>query len=148
MKKSTFDPQSPEGQDRVDFSNVDILSLEPIYKTVNGAYNYQGYKSISANYYRSCKFGAKKRGFEFNISKEDMWEQWLVQDGKCALSGIELHIERNYQKLKGMTASLDRIDSTRGYTVDILMLGSCPLILVRKLGLMRLSRIISIIVRC
>lgn len=89
------------------------------YKTVNGAYNYQGYKSISANYFRSCKSNAKKRGLEFNITKEDMWNQWLSQNGKCSLSGIILTIERNYKKMKeGMSASLDRINSKKGYTKD------------------------------
>lgn len=89
------------------------------YKTVNGAYNYQGYKSISAVYFKSCKAGAGTRNFEFNITKEDMWQQWLKQEGKCALSGIPITIERNYKKMKeGMSASLDRIDSTKGYTVD------------------------------
>lgn len=89
------------------------------YKTVNGAYNFEGYKSISAVYFKSCKNNAQKRNFEFTITKEDMWQQWLNQEEKCALSGIPLTIERNYKKMKeGMSASLDRIDSTKGYTVD------------------------------
>jgi hypothetical protein len=149
MRKSTFDPLT--SQDKIDFSNVDILSLTPekvgneyhyrvkcrncgkewlkakwtfgvyrcqCYKTVNGAYNFQGYKSISAIYFNSCKGNAGKRGFSFEINKEDMWNQWLTQKGMCALSGIPLSIERNYKKLKTMTASLDRIDSTKGYTTD------------------------------
>jgi hypothetical protein len=88
------------------------------YKTINGAYNFQGYKSISAVYFHSCKFGATSRGFEFKITKEDMWNLWNKQNGNCALSGLKLRIERNYKKMKNMTASLDRIDSTKGYTVD------------------------------
>jgi hypothetical protein len=31
---------------------------------------------------------------------------------------LSIRIERNYKKLKTMTASLDRIDSSRGYTLD------------------------------
>jgi len=149
MRTSTFDPLTD--QDKIDFSNVDILSIIPekvgneyhyrvkcrncgkewlkakwtfgvyrcqCYKTVNGAYNFQGYKSISAIYFNSCKHGAAVRDFSFEITKEDMWQQWLKQDGKCALSGIPLTIERNYKKMKTMTASLDRIDSTKGYTTD------------------------------
>ncbi len=89
------------------------------YKTVNGAYNFQGYKSISAIYFNSCKGNAYSRNLEFSITKEDMWQQWLKQGEKCALSGIKLTIERNYKKMKeGMSASLDRIDSKKGYTTD------------------------------
>ena len=151
MRKETFNPTNPDHQDRIDFSNVKILSLVPIkkgheyfylvkckncgkefhkakwtfgiyrcqcYKTVNGAYNFQGYKEISANYFKSYKANAKSRGLEFSVTKEDIWNQWIKQDKKCALSGISLKIERNYQKVKGTTASLDRIDSSKGYTVD------------------------------
>jgi hypothetical protein len=89
------------------------------YKTVNGAYNYQGYKSISSIYYKTCKSGAKSRNLEFKITKEDMYDKYMSQNGKCALSGLDIRIERNYKKMKeGMTASLDRIDSTKGYTLD------------------------------
>lgn len=88
------------------------------YKTVNGAYNYQGYKNISATYFKSCKANAKSKNREFTITKKDIWELWLKQKGKCALTGLELKIERNYKKMKNMTASLDRIDSDRGYTMD------------------------------
>ena len=150
-KKSTFDPFSENGKERINFSNVDIISYTPkiigkefhylvkcrncgkewykakwtfgkyrcqCYKTVNGAYNFQGYKEISANYYKTCKANAKKRGFDFLITKEDIWNKWIEQNKKCALSGTPLKIERNYQKMKGMTASLDRIDFTKGYTID------------------------------
>lgn len=89
------------------------------FKTINGAYNFQGYKSISFIYFKSCKNGAKIRNLEFNITKEDIYNLWVKQNGKCALSGLDIKIERNYKKMKeGMTASLDRIDSTKGYTLD------------------------------
>ncbi len=88
------------------------------YKTTNGASNYQGYKNISAAYFRTCKAHAKSKNREFSITKENMWDQWLKQQGQCSLTGLNLHIERNYTKLKGMTASLDRINSSLGYTVD------------------------------
>ena len=153
-KKSTFDPKSKDGKEKLKFSNVTIINDIPIlpegrreyhflvkcnncgkeflkakwtfgkyrcqcYKTINGAYNYQGYKDISQAYYRSCKSNAKNSGREFSVSKKDIWKQWIKQEGKCVLSGIEIKIERNYTKVwKNMTASLDRIDSTKGYTVD------------------------------
>lgn len=86
------------------------------YKKVNGAYNFQGYKDISAVYFSRVKANAKTKEREFIITKQSIWEQWIKQDKKCALSGVKLVIERNYKKLKIMTASLDRIDSEKGYT--------------------------------
>jgi len=150
-RPETFNPEDPIYKDRIEFSNVEVVSLNPIkkgkewhyhvrckncgkeyykakwtfgvyrcqcYKTINGAYNYQGYKGISSVYFKSCKSGAKSRNLEFSITKEDIWNKWIEQDGKCALSGLSIRIERNYKKLKTMTASLDRIDSSRGYTLD------------------------------
>ena len=48
------------------------------------------------------------------------WESFLKQDKKCALTGIELVFAFRTTK-RGMwtqTASLDRIDSSKGYTKD------------------------------
>jgi hypothetical protein len=43
------------------------------------------------------------------------WKRFLQQDRKCALTGLPLTI--NYSRLTGdpHTASLDRIDSSKGY---------------------------------
>lgn len=49
---------------------------------------------------------------EVSISKEYAWNLFLEQDRKCALSGLELVIST---KTNLGTASLDRIDSTKGY---------------------------------
>lgn len=72
------------------------------------------------------KFRSKvKYGREFSVSIEQAWELFLKQDRKCALSGIPIAFttEVTFDK-KGNkshwknTASLDRIDSLRGYTID------------------------------
>jgi len=46
-----------------------------------------------------------------------MWGLFLNQDRKCALSGLPLVFGANHGKIEG-TASLDRIDSSKGYTID------------------------------
>jgi len=46
------------------------------------------------------------------ITKEYAWELFLKQDKKCALSGIEITIAGDH---KINTASIDRIDSSKGY---------------------------------
>lgn len=49
-----------------------------------------------------------------------LWELFLKQDRKCALSGVPLSfegktMENRYASTSKKTASLDRIDSTKGY---------------------------------
>lgn len=76
---------------------------------------YKGYEDISSVYYNRIKSGAESRDLEFNITKEQMWEKYLEQNRKCALSGLSIFISRNMRKRDKMTASLDRIDSSIGY---------------------------------
>lgn len=60
----------------------------------------------------------RKRKKEFSISKEYGEELYLRQNGKCALSGLDIgFVKRNKNKKSYyyMQASLDRIDSSKGY---------------------------------
>ena len=50
---------------------------------------------------------AKTRGIEFLVSMEYLWNLFIAQNNKCAITGDELHTL--------MESSLDRIDSTKGY---------------------------------
>lgn len=67
------------------------------------------------------KFNRKPK--EFTITIEQAWEQFLKQNRRCALTGLELSFgegpqrEQKYSKTSTKTASLDRIDSTKGYVV-------------------------------
>jgi len=87
-------------------------------KTINGAFNYKGTGNICSIYFNRVRERAGVRGIEFNITAEDMLEKYNQQNGKCALSGIDITLQRNYKKYKKMTASLDRIDSSKSYTID------------------------------
>lgn len=51
---------------------------------------------------------------DLTISISEAWDIFLKQSKKCALSGIELTFPVTY-KDKSWTASLDRIDSSKGY---------------------------------
>ena len=53
---------------------------------------------------------------ELTLTIEEAWNLFLEQDRKCALSGIELTFPIAY-KDKSWTASLDRIDSSKGYVL-------------------------------
>jgi hypothetical protein len=77
----------------------------------------KGYEDISGTYWNNIKKSAKCRGLEFSISIKDAWEQFLQQDRKCALSGLELNFVQSYEKdARKQTASLDRINNDIGYT--------------------------------
>lgn len=78
--------------------------------------NWKGCGEISGDYWSSLRRNASKRGLTFNIDIAYAWELYLKQNGKCAISGepigFVLSRRKNY---KNQTASLDRIDSTKGY---------------------------------
>lgn len=75
---------------------------------------WQGYKEIPKGLFSRIKTNAESRGIEFDISVEYIWKLFLKQKRKCALSGCVLNLSSK-NKLKDTTASLDRIDSKKGY---------------------------------
>lgn len=82
---------------------------------------------INGTYLTYLRSKATQRGLEFKVSKEDLWELFQKQKGLCALSGVPLVISTKLRKTsktgksvdrKGHTASLDRIDNSKGYTIN------------------------------
>lgn len=63
---------------------------------------------------------AKKRNIQVNITKEEAYRLFLKQDRKCNLSGVNLKFsETGTEVNQGVgTASLDRIDSKKDYSLD------------------------------
>ena len=61
------------------------------------------------------KDGAKRRNLEFAIDPQYVWELFLTQNRKCALSGKEIGFGELCHSVA--TASLDRIDNSQGYVV-------------------------------
>ena len=83
----------------------------------NKKLRWKGYEEISGDFYRSISDGAASRGFDFSVSIEDLWSLFLKQDKKCALSGQFLILSKGSRHEVG-TASLDRIDSSKGYYIE------------------------------
>lgn len=73
--------------------------------------DYKKYK-INKTIYADIKKTAKRRNIEFNLSIDYLWELFIKQNKKCSLSGLDLQFS-NLSTYK--TASLDRIDSSKGY---------------------------------
>jgi hypothetical protein len=81
------------------------------YKTKNSTYRqHTNFKKIYKAYH-SAKKRAKNKNREFDISIDDLINLWDSQQGRCVLSGEKFHEEHG-----AYSASLDRIDSKKGYT--------------------------------
>jgi len=86
------------------------------YDSGNKNYMWKGCGELSAHIFHSIKSNANKRGLEFDVTINDVWEQYILQNSTCTLSGLKLEFNTNHLDRITKTASLDRIDPTRGYT--------------------------------
>jgi hypothetical protein len=79
---------------------------------------WKGFGEIPGTYFNMAQKGARDRKMEFTINIEYAWNLYTKQNGKCKLSGlpIDFGIDRkNKAGYRDITASLDRIDSKKGY---------------------------------
>lgn len=76
--------------------------------------NWRGYGQIPGAYWCALIVGAVKRQMPIEISIEEAWQVFELQEGKCALSGVNLSFGSRHKRENTM-ASLDRIDNSRGY---------------------------------
>jgi hypothetical protein len=82
--------------------------------------SWKGEGEISGNFWynhvvRSAK-GDKgsRKPIPLTLTIKEAWDLFLEQDRKCKLSGIELTFPKKHKDIS-YTASLDRIDSSKGY---------------------------------
>ncbi len=83
---------------------------------------FKGYGELPANSYssirRNSQSGPNKK--EFSVSIEYLWELFLKQDRKCAITKLPISFhgtvkENKRSSTSKLTASLDRINSSIGY---------------------------------
>lgn len=77
------------------------------------AKNFKGCGDLTGRYISARKHAAMKKSLEFSVDAEFLWDLYLAQNKKCALSGLDISFDS-----ENHTASLDRIDSLIGYTKD------------------------------
>lgn len=65
-------------------------------------------------FYRYLKVQSEQRKISFDLSFDELANLFDEQNGKCALSGVELRFRSNSKTADG-NASLDRIDSDKPY---------------------------------
>jgi hypothetical protein len=87
------------------------------YKTGSKNKKWKGHGDIHGKFFYKIKSGATKRKYKFDVDIEYIWDLFLSQNKKCALTGIELYFPINSKDLDSgaWNASLDRIDNDKGY---------------------------------
>ncbi len=88
----------------------EIKSCGCYHKDNQKKIHWKGYEEISGKYWSQIKKGAQNRAIEFNLDIKYIWDLYINQKRKCALSSLEIGFENSKY-----SASLDRIDSSIGY---------------------------------
>ncbi len=85
---------------------------------------WRGYEEIPQSWFSRYERSSK---ISFNIKIKEVWDVYIKQDRKCALTNKLIDFSNS--NLRGKkhngakcTASIDRIDSKKGYTVDNIQL--------------------------
>jgi len=84
---------------------------------------WKGFEGISGTFWshhvvRSANGDkGRRKVLELSVTKEQAWQLYLDQNKKCKFSGIDIKFPER-TKDKSWTASLDRIDSSIGYTLE------------------------------
>ena len=94
----------------------------------NGGINskrWRGCGELSLSVFSRLQQNAKIRDYVFEVSMEYLWNLYLKQDKKCALSGRNIYMpvhsrpnENKPENDNSWMASLDRIDNSKGYTEE------------------------------
>lgn len=84
---------------------------------------WKGYEEIPASWFTRFRNYAKIKGNEFDLNLEDVWKLYLKQNRKCALTGLPIDFKGSNEKhTTKYTASIDRVDSKEGYTINNIQL--------------------------
>ena len=81
------------------------------------SHTFKGDKDIYRKFWNRIQKSARQRNLEFNITMQEAWEIFIKQNQSCAVTGLPIHFETRSGRGDG-NASLDRIDSSKGYTAD------------------------------
>ena len=76
--------------------------------------NWKGCGEISLSFFNKIKSDAIRRSLPFEITIKECWELFINQKRMCKLSGLPINFRTKIKTFDG-SASLDRIDSSKGY---------------------------------
>lgn len=83
------------------------------WKTGKNNPSFTGYEGLNGVYYNEIVNRARYRKLEINVTPKYLWELYISQDKKCPLTKSYIYFKDCNNKYG--TASLDRIDSSKGY---------------------------------
>lgn len=79
---------------------------------------WKGAGDISGNFLYSLKNNAKSRNIDLSVTGQELWDLFINQNKKCALSGMPISLKMTrFEDKSNSTASIDRINSNEGYTL-------------------------------
>jgi len=86
-------------------------------KTGSQARDWSGFEQISGQLWSRWRRSAERRKLAFEVSIEYAWELFVTQSARCALTNWEISFgdQDVGRRKREISASLDRIDSTKGY---------------------------------
>jgi hypothetical protein len=84
-----------------------------------GSKGWKGHGEISSVYFGFIKRSAKNRGIEFRVTIEEIWDLFVAQDRKCAITGLPISVaqHKGADKDELRSASLDRKESDKPYEI-------------------------------
>lgn len=85
------------------------------YRKRNRGPKYKGVGDLSSTKFRGIMARAKYRDQAFKITIRWAWDLFVRQEKKCALTGLPITLHPSSVEEGASTASLDRIDSSKGY---------------------------------
>lgn len=77
--------------------------------------HWKGGSFMCGEFYHNYRASAKRRNINFEVTISELEEQWNKQEGKCAYTGEILVLPDKSENLRKGNASIDRIDSSKGY---------------------------------
>lgn len=91
--------------------------VECVIRNNNASYSAPVYivGGLPITYWTALRCRVKAGKHALNITAEQAYEIFMRQGGKCRLSGVPIGFKEDGRR---NTASLDRIDSSRGYEID------------------------------
>ena len=88
-------------------------------KECRRAYRHECKQSLDSHFRaRLSSIRDDRRKIYSDLTLEQLIELWNRQVGKCAISGVEMSYQRNKRQHNMRNCSIDRIDSSKGYTID------------------------------
>jgi hypothetical protein len=88
-------------------------------KECRRAYRYESRQSLDSHLRaRLNSIRDDRRGIHADLTLEQLVELWNKQEGKCAISGVEMSYQRNKRQHNMNNCSVDRIDSSGDYTIN------------------------------